>query len=99
MTSVSSMESGGRTTHQRRVAFKLLSTILVLPTQYSRSARKRKTRKRGRRGGPRRPLIRQICAKLYIPMGWVAQKISDHKVVVESLPLLWNSLRDSIGDA
>src|ERR1039457_5705937 len=32
-------------------------------------------------------------------MGWVAQKISDHKTTAESLPRLWDSLRDSIGNA
>ena len=32
-------------------------------------------------------------------MGWVAQKISDHTKTAESLPRLWDSLRDSIGNA
>ena len=32
-------------------------------------------------------------------MGWVAQRIEDHKKTVEYLPRLWDSLRDSIGNA
>ena len=32
-------------------------------------------------------------------MGWVAQRIQDHKKTEEHLPRLWDSLRDSIGSA
>lgn len=32
-------------------------------------------------------------------MGWVAQKIEDYKITARSITPLWNSLRDSVGDA
>jgi hypothetical protein len=42
-------------------------------------------------------------AKLFwvkeLPMSWVRQEINDHQTAAMSVTPLWNSLRDSIGDA